>query len=76
MNENGDNTDLSGFEKSQNPAYLCETHKLMLVFLAGERFDNVFGKNKIDGTQEFGQTWKLTLKVVKFTIENRKKLEN
>ena len=43
--------------------------------LAGERFDSVFWKNKVDGAQKFVLTWKLALKVEKPTIENRKNLE-
>ena len=77
MNENVDNTDFRFFlEKSQNIVYICEKCKLMGAFLGGERFDIVFWKNKVDGTQKLGQTRKLPLKVVKPTIENRKNLEN
>ena len=63
-------------KKSQNPAYICEKCKLMGAFLAGERLNSVFWKNRVDGIQKFVQTWKLALKVVKPTIENRKNLEN
>ena len=49
---------------------------VMLTNLAGESFDSVFWKNRVDGTQKFVQTWKLALKVVKPTIENLKNLEN
>ena len=77
LNENVDKKDLWVLWKiSQNVAYVCEMCKLMLTFLAGKRFDNVFWKNKVDGTQKFGQTWKLALKLEKPTIENRKNLEN
>ena len=70
-------TQICGFlKKSQNPAYIYEKCKLMGAFLAGERFNNVFWKNRVDGTQKLVQTWKLALKVVKPTIENRKNLEN
>jgi len=48
----------------------------MGAFLAGERLNSVFWKNRVDGTQKFVQTWKLALKVVKPTIEIRKNLEN
>ena len=62
-------------EKLQNLAYIREKCKLIAAFLAGERFDSVFWKNKVNGTQKLRQTWKLALKVAKPTIENRKNLE-
>ena len=67
---------LVGFmKKSENLAYICEKCKLIAAFLAGERFDSVFWKNKVNGTQKLRQTWKLALEVAKSTIENRKNLE-
>ena len=62
-------------EKSENLAYICEKCKLIVTLLARERFDSVFWKNKVNGTQKLRQTWKLALKVAKPTIENRKNLE-
>ena len=47
----------------------------MGAFLAGERCDSVFWKNKVNGTQKLRQTPKLALEVAKPTIENRKNLE-
>ena len=64
------------WKKSLNLAYICEKCKLMGAFWDGERFNSVFWKNRVDGTQKFVQTWKLALKVVKPTIENLKNLEN
>ena len=43
-------------EKSENLAYICEKCKLIAAFLAGERSDSVFWKNKVNGTQKLRQT--------------------
>ena len=46
---------------------------VMLTNLAGERFDSVFWKNKVDGTQNLTYNGKLMPKVVGSTSE---KMEN
>ena len=46
---------------------------VMLTNLAGERFDSVFWKNKVDGTQNLTYNGKLMPKVVGPTSE---KMEN
>ena len=62
-------------EKSENLAYICEKCKLIGAFLAGERFDSVFWKNKVDGTQNLTYNGKMMPKVLGPTSEKNGKLE-
>ena len=67
---------LVGFmKKSENLTYICERCKLIAAFLAGERFDSVFWKNKVDGTQNLTYNGKLMPKVVGPTSEKNGKLK-
>ena len=63
-------------EKSQNIMCGSEKYKLTGSNSGEERFDSVFWKNKVDGTQNFDISWKSALEVTKPTIENRKYHEN
>ena len=52
---------------------ISENCKLTATNLAGERFDTVFWKNKVDGTQNLTYNVKMMPKVLGPTIE---KMEN
>ena len=67
---------LGFWRKSQNIMRVSQKCKLTATFSAGERFDNLFWKNKVDGTQKFVLTWKLALKVEKPTIDKIVKISN
>ena len=51
---------------------VSENNVVMLTNLAGERFDSVFWKNKVDGTQNLTYNGKLMPKVVGPTSEKKK----
>ena len=48
---------------------VSEKCKLTGTFLAGERFDSVFWKNKVDGTQNLIHNGKMVPKVLGPTVE-------
>ena len=60
-------------EKSQNIMGVSEKCKLTSTFLAGERFDSVFWKNKVDGTQNLTYNGKMMPKVLGPTCTSEKK---
>ena len=69
-------TPILGFvEKSQNIMGVSKKCVVMLTNLAGERFDSVFWKNKVDGTQNLTYNGKMMPKVLGPTNEKNAKLE-
>ena len=55
---------------------ISENCKLTATNLAGERFDSVFWKNKVDGTQNLTYNGKMMPKVLGPTIEKMKNWKN
>ena len=56
-------------EKSQNIMGVSKKCVVMLTNLAGERFDSVFWKNKVDGTENLTYNGKIIPEVLGPTIE-------
>ena len=66
---------LGAGEKSQNIMGVSEKCVVSASNVAGERFDSVFWKNEVDGTQNLTYNGKMMPKVLGPTNEKNAKLE-